>query len=360
MSASARVGWIARIGLAIAQPRWAIAIASDRRNAGRSGTDLLALIAIVVVATQLRGLFAAAWLGSAVDITLGLRATVTLLTRVLTLNLGFLVVGALLLWAASGSKRNLGRAFDLACVAAVPLFALDLVATTVVHALELPVSPLVGWILRGAAWSWAGALLALAWRPARVASSASIVVQHDVARNGKRAGVAVVVAVLAGLGVQVAWIARNLETMRPVLVGDVAPSIALPAIEANGGLGRTVVPERGKVTIVEFWATWCTPCKQALPKLDALLRKYPNTAGIAINLDDAAAARALFDERRYQLVLVADDGHVSQRYGISSIPHIVVIDGEGRVRLVSRGSTESVEAAVVAALEGHAIGAGAH
>lgn len=357
MSESAPVGWLARVGLALAQPRWAIPIASDRRHAGRSGTDLLALIALVVVATQLRGLFAAAWLGAAVDIGLGLRATMQLLTRVLTLNLGFLVVGALILWVASGAKRNLGRAFDLACVAAVPLLAIDLVATTVVHALDLPVPTVAGWVLRGIAWSWAGALLALSWRTARIASGGSLVVQRDVARIGKRTGIAVLVAALAGLAVQGAWIARNLETMRPVKAGDVAPTIALPAIEPGGTLGRTVAPEAGKVTIVEFWATWCTPCKQALPKLDALLRKYPGTAGIAINLDDAEAARALFDERRYQLALVADDGKVSERYGIAEIPHIVVIDGQGRVRLVSRGRTEQVEAAVVAALEGRAIGA---
>lgn len=352
---SAPAGWLTRIGLALAQPRWALAIAGDRRQAGRSGTDLIALIAIVVIATQLRGLVAAGWLGAAVDIGLGLRATIGLLTRVLTLNLGFLVVGALVLWIAAGPKRNLGRAFDLACVAAVPLLAIDLLASTIVHAFELPVPPVAGWVLRGIAWSWAGALLALSWRPVRVASAAQIVVQTDVARTGKRAGIAVVAVALAGLGVQVAWIAQHLETMRPVKVGDVAPAIALPAIEPGGALGRTVAPERGKVTIVEFWATWCTPCKQALPKLDALLRKYPGTAGIAINLDDASAARTLFDERRYQLALVADDGHTSERYGISEIPHIVVIDGTGHVRLVSRGSTENVEAAVVAALEGRAI-----
>lgn len=348
-------GWLARVGLAVVHPRWALALASDRRHAGRSGSDLIGLLMLVVVVTQLRGLFIAAWLGATVDATLGLRATVQLLTRALTVNLAFLVVGALLLWVAAGAKRNLGRAFDLACVAAVPLLLVDLVAATVVRAFDLDVPLVVGWILRGIAWGWAGALLALAWRPARVASTVPPRVDARTVVLGRRAGLGILAALAIGLAVQVAWIAQNVDSMRPVDRGQLAPRIALPEIGPGGVLGEVRVPPPGKVTIVEFWATWCTPCKQALPKLDALLRKYPGTAGIAINLDDPAAARALFDERRYQLTLVADDGEVSQRYGISSIPHIVVIDGNGLVRLVSRGSTSNVEAAVVAALEGRQV-----
>src|SRR3569832_2064380 len=61
-------GFLARLGLAIRQPRWALTVAADRRHAGRSGSDLIAAIAVGVLATQLRGLASAVWLGSAVEV----------------------------------------------------------------------------------------------------------------------------------------------------------------------------------------------------------------------------------------------------------------------------------------------------
>lgn len=100
--------------------------------------------------------------------------------------------------------------------------------------------------------------------------------------------------------------------------------------------------------LVDFWATWCGPCLAAMPRLDQLARKHPDVSVLAINLDDAAAARALFDEHHYAMTLVADDGDASQRYGVSSIPHTVLIDRHGVVREVIRGATSDLAARVEA------------
>ncbi|MBA3818797.1 MAG: hypothetical protein H0X17_07890, partial [Deltaproteobacteria bacterium] len=154
-------GWLARLGMSIVRPRWALAIAGDRRHAGRSGTDLILVILVVLAATQLRGLVGAVWLAKDVEVGLGLRAAMQLLTRSLTVDLAFLVLGALVLWAGAGAKRDLGRAFDLACVAALPLLLVDLVATAVVRGLDATVPMPIGWALAGLSWGWAGALLAL-------------------------------------------------------------------------------------------------------------------------------------------------------------------------------------------------------
>jgi peroxiredoxin len=61
---------------------------------------------------------------------------------------------------------------------------------------------------------------------------------------------------------------------------------------------------------------------------------------LSVNLDDPEEARALFDENGYRSTLVADDGTTSDRYGVSVIPHMVVIDRDGVVRLVARGDGE--------------------
>ncbi|MEO7093380.1 MAG: TlpA disulfide reductase family protein, partial [Polyangiales bacterium] len=189
-------------------------------------------------------------------------------------------------------------------------------------------------------YAWAGALVVLgAMRPAPAPSEATVL-------HAQRAGWAVLAIAAIGTIIQGVWIANNLELMRPMTDGDEAPTFALPAIGARGVLGAPVSLDstRGKVTIVDFWATWCGPCLRSMPGLDALAARYPDDlAVIAVNLDDAAEARALFDERRYRMSLVFDDGHTSERYGVTTIPHSVVIDRTGVVRLVHRGGGPSVE-----------------
>jgi thiol-disulfide isomerase/thioredoxin len=344
------VSFLGRLGLAVTSPRAALSIASDRAHAGRSGSDLIAVIGLLLLATQLRGLFAAGWLGASVSPGLGLRGAMHVLTRSLTIDLGFLVVAAIVLFAAGGAKRSLGRAFDLACVAALPLVFVDLAATVIVRIADLDVPRPAGIVLAGASYIWAGALVALAVLRAAPAPSAAVIARS------RRAGWAVMAVALAGTVVQGVWIAHNLELMRPMTHGDEAPEFALPAIGPSGVLGApvTLAATRGKVTIVDFWATWCGPCLRAMPSLDSLARRYPNDlVVIAVNLDDAPEARALFDERRYRMALAFDDGHTSERYGVTTIPHSVVIDRAGVVRLVHRGGGASVELEVTKLLAQH-------
>ena len=85
--------------------------------------------------------------------------------------------------------------------------------------------------------------------------------------------------------------------------------------------------------------------------LDGLARQRDDVDVIAINLDDPEKARALFEERGYKLKLLADDGVVSQRYNVTNIPHVVVIDRDGIVREVARGGSINIDAAVKAALD---------
>lgn len=308
-----------------------------------------------MLATQLRGLVGAAWLGSAVGIGLGVRGAVQVLSRALTVELGFLVVAAIVLFVAGGARRNLGRAFDLACVAALPMFVVALVATVVVRGLDLAsahvvLPDVVSMVLAGISYAWAGALVALAVRPARKGAVVTVAASIP-ARTGARAGVALVATVAVGIGVQVGWLASNMESVRPMVDGDRAPSFALPLIARGGAPGAqiTLAQHRGKVVVVDFWATWCGPCIRMMPKLESLSRRYAGQVEvIAINLDDAAKARSMFDEGNYRMTLVADDGQVSLRYGVSTIPHSVVIDRDGVVRTVYRGGSSALVADVEA------------
>jgi thiol-disulfide isomerase/thioredoxin len=326
--------FLSRLGLAIVRPRAAFALAADRDHAGRSGSDLLALILIVLVATQLRGIVGAIWLGSAVGGSLGMQAIVRVLTDALVIDLAFLVVGALVIWAASGPKRELGRAFDVACVAVLPLVFVDLVATVAVTALSVH-APTVA--LSIIAYVWTAIWIILAVLEARSAPRMA-----EPNRLATRTGWGIGAVVLVGLAVQGIWLVNHLDSVRPMTQGQAAPTFTLPVIGTN----TTFALEPGKVTVLDFWATWCNPCLKSLPSLEALHQKHPEIDVIAINLDDANDAAALFKEEGYTMTLVEGDPETSAQYGVDAIPHTVVIDRAGRVQRVLRGGHHDLESLV--------------
>lgn len=327
--------FLGRLGLALVRPRIALALAGDRDNAGRSGSDLILAILVFLLATQLRALVTAVWLGAAVEASLGLRATVAMLTDALVIPLVFLIVAAFVIWAGSGNRREPGRSFDLACVAVLPLLFVDLAGSIVVHAAELALPRAAMWTLSGIAYAWTGVLVACAIvegrRPSRAADPIT------------RAGWIIAAAALAGIAVQLVWVVRHSDLVRPMQYGDPAPPLSLPRIAADGSLGERLALPAGQVVVLEFWATWCGPCLKAMPKLDAFARRHPDIAVLTINLDDAGEARALFDRHRYTLPLLAGDQDTSDRYGVSSIPHTVLIDRAGKVRRVFRGGIVDLE-----------------
>ncbi len=335
------MSFVARIGLAITKPRAAITLAGDRTQAGRSGSDLLLAILVLLVATQLRWLVSAAWLGAVVAPALGARAAVHVLTRSLTLELGLLVVSAAVIFIWSGAKRELGRAFDLACVAALPLVIVHLVAQTVIGIGDLPLPAAVSTAIELGSILWMAALTVLALPIARGADAVG-----SIDLRAKRAGWSFATIAIAGVAVQLLWIGQHLDQIRPLEKGGPAPAFSLAAIGPGGQLGTHVARTPGHVTIVDFWATWCGPCLRSMPHLDAFQRAHPDVDVLTINLDDAKEARALFDREGYKLQLLADDGDASEKFGVTTIPHTVVIGRDGRLSRLNDDGPADLEAEV--------------
>jgi len=328
---------LGRIGLAITRPRAAFAVAGDRDHPGRSGSDLLAAIVVLLVATQLRWLVQATWLGFAVAGKLGLASLTKILTGTLTLELAALVIAAMIIFIAAGAKREPGRAFDIACVAALPPIVVHLVAQTVVSVGNLPMPNALRWAVELAAFGWMAVLVVLAVLAVRSDAAPP----SSLPMAAKRAGWIVATVALASFAVQVLWVAQNADLVRPLQTGGAAPAFSLARIGANGQLGERVSPKAGRITVVDFWATWCGPCLRSMPHLDQIARKHPEIDVLTINIDDAAEARAIFDRAHYQLQLLADDGATSDRFGVVSIPHTVLIDGKGMLRDTESGELEA-------------------
>ena len=109
------------------------------------------------------------------------------------------------------------------------------------------------------------------------------------------------------------------------------------AFEATAIDGRRVSPAawRGKVTLVNFWATWCPPCRAEVPDLVALQQKYGDQLQvIGVSVDEAGTdvVRAFADEHRinYPVVMLTPD--IEQVFGrVYALPTTFVIDREGRI-----------------------------
>jgi len=129
----------------------------------------------------------------------------------------------------------------------------------------------------------------------------------------------------------------------------VAPSMPAPDFtlrSAEGGNLR-LAEQRGRVVMVNFWATWCGPCKVEMPHLNRLYEKYKSAGFVllGINIDeDPRQAMALATRLGLKFPVLFDtDKAVSRRYALDSMPGTVLIDRDGKVRHVHRGYREGVE-----------------
>lgn len=107
------------------------------------------------------------------------------------------------------------------------------------------------------------------------------------------------------------------------------------------GLEKHLAANKGKVTLIMFWATWCPACKTELPVLEQLRAKYgPDKLDImAISVDDTEQVmRSYLSTRPTKLPVYLSTADVGAEFGVKSIPALVIFDGEGQVAFNSAGA----------------------
>ena len=126
------------------------------------------------------------------------------------------------------------------------------------------------------------------------------------------------------------------------LVGKTAPDFTL---RSNQEDNKKLSELRGRVVLINFWASWCGPCTQELPKLNELKDLHGDDGFelLAINIDDEPdkAIKLMKKLGVDMTVLFDEDKQVSKQYQIDAMPMTIILDRAGNVRYIHRGYKES-------------------
>ncbi len=142
-------------------------------------------------------------------------------------------------------------------------------------------------------------------------------------------------------------------------VGDPAPPLNVKTIlQAPPGTVPSWKSLRGKVVVVEFWATWCAPCLGAIPHLNALANQFQGRAVRFISVTEPPVAhlRTFLEVNPIRGWVALDPtGSVSKSYGVRGLPSTFIVDQQGRIAAITEQPERLTVAAINAALDGEAV-----
>ena len=154
----------------------------------------------------------------------------------------------------------------------------------------------------------------------------------------KTARLLVATCLAAGLAVS-----AGLVSAAPA-VGVAAPDFTLRTLN---GPNMRLQEQRGQVVLVNFWATWCGPCRKEMPHLNRIADKYRSSGLVLLGVnvdDDVKNASDVAGKLGVKFpVLLDTDKKVSRLYDLNSMPSTLVIDRSGRVRYLHRGYQDGYE-----------------
>lgn len=128
-------------------------------------------------------------------------------------------------------------------------------------------------------------------------------------------------------------------------VSGPAPAFTLPT---STGTSDSLANHRGDVVMINFWASWCEPCRTEFPLIDALYKKYKKLGFtvLAVNIEpDAKAAQAFLKSTPVSFPILMDSKNtVSDTYKVDAMPTTVLVDRAGNQRFLHRGYQPGYEA----------------
>lgn len=136
---------------------------------------------------------------------------------------------------------------------------------------------------------------------------------------------------------------EDMRSLTRMLIGSPAPELRGAFYHAESSALSKL---RGKVVVLDFWATWCGPCRMTIPSLQALYQKYRNQGLVLIGIssEDSGTLKAFQIKASQNYPLFHDPGQLTQReYAAFAYPTLVLIDRKGIVQRVEVGAHSAAD-----------------
>ena len=130
-----------------------------------------------------------------------------------------------------------------------------------------------------------------------------------------------------------------------------APGFTLPQLD---GPPVSLSDLRGRVVIMEFWATWCNPCRFSLPSLEVIYKRYRNRGVTVLLINEGEEPDRIhpWAQKRFTAPILLDqEERVGRRYQVTGIPRLFILDQEGRLIYAHEGYGGGLERNLTLILE---------
>ncbi|GAC1576553.1 MAG: hypothetical protein NVS3B7_09520 [Candidatus Elarobacter sp.] len=160
------------------------------------------------------------------------------------------------------------------------------------------------------------------------------------------------------------WAARGLDVIAVIVVlAAVARFVVLPRLHRDvvqappvslatlDGGRFDLERRRGHLVFLDFWASWCGPCRESIPLVQHFRRTHPGVDVISVDVgEDPALVRSFAERFQMRDVVLDPDSTVDHAFGVSGFPTMIAVDGTGRVVARWIGYDPAIESAMAGAL----------